>query len=100
MEMMFYIPEGKGEKLVFEMDIAGILSIKQDVEVQVNGENVYSNTLYENDTKIEFEFECPQDGWVDIKFSLPDAVSPNSLGASIDTRELAVSVKKLVINRK
>lgn len=100
MEMMFYIPEGKGEKLVFEMDIAGIFSIKQDVEVQVNGENVYSNTLYENDTKIEFEFECPQDGWVDIKFSLPDAVSPNSLGVSIDTRELAVSVRKLVINRK
>ena len=52
MEMMFYIPEGKGEKLVFEMDIAGILSIKQDVEAKVNGENVYRVLLYSSASEI------------------------------------------------
>lgn len=100
MKVGVYIPEGKGENLVFEMDIDGVFNSKQQINVVVNGKEVYSKILYEGDCKVEFEFACPENGKVEMDFELPDAVSPKALNVSEDQREIAISLKKMRIDLK
>jgi hypothetical protein len=71
-----------------------VFNSEQQVKAVVNGEEIYNETLYEGASKIEFEFEAPLDGKIEMKFYLPDAVSPKELDMSVDTRELAINMKK------
>ena len=71
----------------------------QHVDIQVNGTSVSRLTL-SNPQDSDVEIAIPahlvaDDGSIRLKFDLPDAVSPSSLGQSVDAREISVGVKQL-----
>lgn len=80
-------------------EVLHVYNTEQKVQVLVNGSEVYSTTI-SNGNNLEFEFEVPHDGMVDIDLLFPDAVSPNEISGSGDTRELALGLVKAVFSQK
>lgn len=77
-------------KATFE--IKHVYNTIQEVQVYVNGKKV-SCMQQVGGRNLEFEFEVSQE-FVDINLVFPDAVSPQEIGNSTDTRKLALALVK------
>lgn len=79
----------------------GIYGKKQEVIVEINGENITTLLLTGGgEQKVEIANELIQDGILNIVFYLPDAQSPKELGESEDARLLGLRLYSLSINGK
>lgn len=87
------------KNLRFEMEILGVMDNNQKVEVLVNDQTCYSQSLCGAD-RIEFEFENPKNGQIEITINLPNAKSPKELGYSEDGRLLGLMIKSIKISEK
>lgn len=72
-----------------------IFSNRQHVIIYVNDICVFDDIV--TGGNIEFDFDTPSDGIVNIRMELPDAVSPLELGQSQDARKLALALKTFQI---
>lgn len=45
------------------------------------------------ETQIEFDVIPDENGYVELTFTFPDAISPKELGESDDTRQLAIQLQ-------
>lgn len=73
----------------------GAFNNTQTYIIYVNSEKIAEGTA--TGEKIEFDFDNPGCNAVaDLKIELPDAVSPESLGMSSDTRILALGIKSMI----
>ena len=84
------------QKIKAEMDIVMVYGNGQQVNINVNGERVFSQRV-DHAGKIEFEFAKPANNHVEIDFEFPDAESPLEQGESNDSRELAIAVGEMVL---
>lgn len=72
---------------------------KQHVILYANDQKIADYDHIEEETKkITIPTECIVDGKLDLRFELPDAKSPKSLGVSEDARKLGLAMKALQIN--
>jgi len=77
----------------------GVFNNEQVYTIYVNNEKVTSGVAIGE--KIEFDFNNPgSENIIDIKIELPNAVSPESLGQSSDTRILALGMKSIIFTEK
>lgn len=70
----------------------------QSYKVYVNEILVNEGTA--NGGPIEFEFENPPDGIIDIRVETPESVSPASLGQSDDKRVLGLGIRSIIFSKK
>lgn len=79
------------------IELADVYNSRQNVTILVNGREVYDEVI-ENDENIEFSFAGNEgDSYIDIDILLPNAESPSETGDSIDTRKLALAIKRIVL---
>jgi hypothetical protein len=91
--------------LVFRLDAQVYVTPnhpRQRVEVSVDGKSVASYQVTYPAFKLTMTLPVASSSWVDtrrlrIGFTLPDAASPKSVGASGDTRELALGLVSLTV---
>ncbi len=72
-----------------------VFNNQQRVIIYVNDVCIFDDTV--TGGNIEFDFDAPPDGIVNIRMELPDAVSPLELGQSQDARKLALALKTFQI---
>lgn len=99
-EMLFELTKGKGKNMSVEIRLpSGSTLVTQRVSVYVNDELIAELTVPPEDTLITFDIpkELTEDGVLDIKFDLPDAISPYELGVSQDERVIALAFNSMVI---
>lgn len=73
---------------------------EQELIISVSGNVVFDEIISEGQ---EISFDIPTqyvENTLIIEFSYPDAISPQKLGESSDTRELAVSFAEMIISNK
>lgn len=75
----------------------GVYNGTQHAAINANGKTVYDDQLQPN-SQITFKFK-PDSDIIDLKISLPDAVSPAKLGQSGDTRVLGMQLTKIVFEK-
>lgn len=85
--------------LLFHLNLHGILNGKQHVIASVNGETVYSDTLVDNASSIEFVIpkNTITENLLEISFELPDAISPAEIGMNDDIHILALWLSDITI---
>lgn len=88
-----YVPENS---YVMLLDYIGTFNGEQTVKVYENDVTVFEDTLFGAGT-MSFEIQPNEDGIVQLTFEFPNAVSPQELGMSADTRELAIQIQKGVV---
>lgn len=103
--------EGKQTKILCKIDepaksIEGLIELalvhneQQKVMICINDTEVFSG-IVKNGDNIKFEFQNVQNSRIiEIELYLPDAVSPYALGHSLDKRELALALKRIVLSGK
>lgn len=103
--------EGKQMKILCKIDepaksidglieLASVHNEQQKVVVCINDTEVFSD-IVKNGDNIKFEFQNVQNSRIiEIELYLPDAVSPYALGHSLDKRELALALKRIVLSGK
>ena len=94
--MNFILCGAEENNLHAEFDVLCVYNNQQRVNVYVNDECVYSGVFAGG--LLEFDFERPQDNRVNIRVELPDAISPNELNGSADTRVLALGLKNFCVS--
>ena len=98
--MLFELTKGKGKNMSVEIHLPSDSTlVTQRVSVYVNDELIAKLTVPPEDTLITFDIpkELTEDGVLDIKFDLPDAISPYELGVSQDERVIALAFNSMVI---
>jgi hypothetical protein len=73
----------------------------QRIDVLANGELLTQQTVREASSELSLVIPArvvENDGLVRLVFDLPDAISPASLGLSIDQRELSIGVTQLYVD--
>ena len=89
---------GDYKDLSFSMDYA-VFNGKQHVIISANEHTVYDGILDGNTLdSVIIPGDYVDGGQLELKFELPDAISPNELGVSQDDRELALSLRSFVIS--
>lgn len=86
-------------KIHANFELLGVYKGSQRVSVLVNGEEVYT-TVVKNDDNLEFEFNIPNAGIIDLLILMPDATSPLNDGVSMDSRELSLCLVKAEFSYK
>lgn len=82
------------------IELASVHNEQQKVVVCINDTEVFSD-IVKNGDNIKFEFQNVQNSRIiEIELYLPDAVSPYALGHSLDKRELALALKRIVLSGK
>lgn len=72
----------------------------QNVSIYANDVLIDENAFSGSENRsIVIPKDCIQDDSLTIRFELPDAVSPKEKGESEDTRELAIGISRLTIER-
>lgn len=88
----------KGKYLV-AIDLSGVFNNSQSVQLQINGETVYSSVINTENVDSGIEVEVNVEGSMNMTILLPDAVSPQQTGESTDERLLALQIKSIVIQK-
>lgn len=78
-----------------KFELKWVYNKQQRVIIYANKNCVFDDIVL--GSNIEFEFDAPMDGIVDICMELPDAVSPLELGQSQDARKLALALRTFQI---
>ena len=86
----------KHQSLLLKLNILSVYNNKQYIVVYCNGKEIFNDTLTDK-TQLEIPFQTDENGYFTLSFSLPDAISPNDLGISNDTRKLALALDNLMI---
>lgn len=76
------------------IELFSVFNNQQNVIIYINEKEVFKDLLKEGNN-IEFKFETPQNGLIDMRIELPDAISPYELGMSSDERQLALAIRKV-----
>ena len=79
------------------IDVTGTFYQPQRVNALINDSEVYSAVI-EGDQDIEFVFNWPEDGIVNMKILLPDSRQPSELGLSMDSRDLGIGLREIVFS--
>lgn len=88
----------KGKYLVV-IDLCGVFNNSQSVQLQINGETVYSSVINAENVDSGIEVEVNVEDSMNLTILLPDAVSPQQTGESTDERLLALQIKSIVIQK-
>lgn len=87
------------EMMHMTVELADVYNSEQNVSTVINGTETYNATVVSGNN-IEFDFASNGAEDFNIEFNLPNAVSPASLGASGDARNLALAIVSIVIDGK
>lgn len=77
-------------------NILDVFNLSQRVLAYVNENEVFNNTVY-GGQNLEFNFNIPASGIINLELQLPDAISPKELGISNDSRVLSLCLKDMTI---
>ena len=88
-------------KLKGTFDIDGVYNSMQNVQIEVNGNEVYEQMISNDDKQIEFLFDgFEKEENTVIKVKIPDAGSPRDNDNGDDGRLLGIKIKRLVISQQ
>ena len=79
--------------------MCGVFNNSQSVQLQINGETVYSSVINTENVDSGIEVEVNVEGNMNMTILLPDAASPQQTGESTDERLLALQIKSIVIQK-
>lgn len=80
------------------MDIGSTFYQPQTVIIYVNDTEVYHNVI-EGNQDIDFVFQPPQTGLINIVIKLPDAIAPSEVMNSSDSRVLGLGLLSMQLNQ-
>lgn len=64
------------ERIHITMDLADVMNERQDITVEVNGEEVFAGNVREGEDVVSFDVPCPEDGKIFMDLYIPGAVYP------------------------
>lgn len=88
---MYYKNTRESQSLLLKLNILSVYNNQQRLVVYCNGKEIFNNTLTDK-AQLEIPFQTDENGYFTLSMSLPDAISPNDLGISNDTRKLALAL--------
>lgn len=88
---MYFENTKENQPLLLKLNILSVYNNNQRIVVYCNGKEIFNDTLIAK-TQLEIPFQTDENGYFTLSFSLPDAISPNDLGISNDTRKLALAL--------
>mgnify|MGYP000866411609 CR=1 FL=1 len=94
MRMTFMISDYKQHaKYKMILHCLGTFNGKQNVEITQKTVDCITKDTICGKTQIEFDVIPDENGYVELTFTFPDAISPKELGESDDTRQLAIQLQ-------
>ena len=99
-KMHLRFDEKISQDLVLRIELANIYRSSQHIVVTQDNMILCDKMVNDLEKPLEIyvPMECVKDGWLDITFAFPDAISPKELGESNDARELAFALKSFSID--
>ena len=89
----------KSGKYDVQIALDGIYNKRQTVQIEINGDMVYSSVIDLENAASGIEFEVDTEETIDMVILLPDAISPQQTGESTDERLLALRLKSIIIQQ-
>lgn len=91
-EMEFKVPAAYAHHtLQAQFSLFGVYHAPQTVIAVVNGKTVARLAVFGKGI-LQFDFQVPSDGIINLSMKLPNAISPNNIGASKDIRLLSLQL--------
>lgn len=93
-----FISEREIDNLVLQINLKGVFHSPQEIVVN-SGSTILFQNLIETEGAIIITIpgECIKDGWLELNFQFPNALSPMEIGESGDTRKLAFALMSFSI---
>ena len=81
------------------MNVTSVMNSIQEIEISVNGDNVFNGKLTSETSSIDFDIQRAKDNKYFMRIDIPNAVSPKELAKSQDTRQLGLMIHSIAVGQ-
>lgn len=89
---------GEAERIHISMDLAAVAGQRQEISVEVNGEEVFAGEVSAGEDAVSFSINRPEDDRIFLTIHIPGAAFPAEMETADDSAGLGLMMKRIRIS--